>query len=279
MKLGLRPADGSAGAAGPDRPGHGVRDPRHDVPAVPRPAARARAGAQADGHGRSARPQDRPRLLHLRRRRTRPVVVADGRRRCPSTTARTPAPAVRTARARCGGSAWSAPARWRPGIVEVLRQGRRTTSATSPAARRRSPAVRAALERSLDKAVLRGKLDAAGPGRGARPGLGQRRGWTTWPTATSCVEAVVEELLGQAGAVRDPRRDPAARRGARDDHVQPAGGRAGRRDRAPRRRRGHALLQPRAGHAARRGRLDGERPPRRRRPPRWPCASAWASTR
>ena len=38
----LRLPDGSAGAARPDRPGHRLRDPRHDVPPVPRPAARAR---------------------------------------------------------------------------------------------------------------------------------------------------------------------------------------------------------------------------------------------
>ena len=62
----LRLPDGPAGAARPDRSRHGVRDPRHDVQAGPRPAARAGADPQADGHRRAARPQDRPRLLHLR---------------------------------------------------------------------------------------------------------------------------------------------------------------------------------------------------------------------
>ena len=73
----LRPADGPAGAARPDRPRHRVRDPRHDVPQAPRPAARAGADPQADGHRRAARPQDRPRLLHLRR----PGLAGRGRRR------------------------------------------------------------------------------------------------------------------------------------------------------------------------------------------------------
>ncbi len=39
----LRLPDGPAGAARPDRSRHGVRDPRHDVQAGPRPAARADA--------------------------------------------------------------------------------------------------------------------------------------------------------------------------------------------------------------------------------------------
>ena len=83
----LRPADGPARADGPDRPRHRVRDPRHDVPpGRPRPPARAGAAAQADGHGRAARPQDRPRLLHLReaglagRRGRRADPGRDGRR-------------------------------------------------------------------------------------------------------------------------------------------------------------------------------------------------------
>ena len=69
--LRLRLPDGTAGAARPDRPRHGVRDPRHDVQAGPRPPARARAVPQADGHRRPARSEVRPRLLHLRRARHR----------------------------------------------------------------------------------------------------------------------------------------------------------------------------------------------------------------
>ena len=87
----LRLPDGSAGAARPDRPRHGVRDPRHDVQAGPRPAARAGPDPQAVRHRRPARPQVRPRLLHLRgarqpgRRGRRPHAVR-GRR--PAAAAR-----------------------------------------------------------------------------------------------------------------------------------------------------------------------------------------------
>ena len=42
MTLGCGLPDGPARAARPHRPGHRVRDPRHDVRAVPQPAARAR---------------------------------------------------------------------------------------------------------------------------------------------------------------------------------------------------------------------------------------------
>ena len=64
--LRLRLPDGPAGAARPDRPRHGVRDPRHDVQAGPRPAARARPILKQMVTAGPARPQDRPRLLHLR---------------------------------------------------------------------------------------------------------------------------------------------------------------------------------------------------------------------
>ena len=66
MRLRLRVPDGSAGAARPDRPGHRVRDPGHDVQGEPRPAARPCADHQADGHGGDEGPQVRPGLLHLR---------------------------------------------------------------------------------------------------------------------------------------------------------------------------------------------------------------------
>ena len=50
--LRLRLPDGPARAARPDRSRHGVRDPRHDVQAGPRPPARAGPDPQADGHRR-----------------------------------------------------------------------------------------------------------------------------------------------------------------------------------------------------------------------------------
>ena len=68
---GLRLPDGPAGPAGPDRAGHRVQDPGHDVQGEPRPAARARADHQADGHGRHEGSQVRAGLLHLRGARAR----------------------------------------------------------------------------------------------------------------------------------------------------------------------------------------------------------------
>ena len=52
----LRAADGPARAVRPDRSGHRLRDPRHDVQAGPRPAACAEPDLQADDHGRAAGP-------------------------------------------------------------------------------------------------------------------------------------------------------------------------------------------------------------------------------
>ena len=69
---GLRPADGPAGADGPHRHRHRLRDPRHDVQAVAQPAARAQPDHQADDDRGPAGPEVRPRLLHLRRARARP---------------------------------------------------------------------------------------------------------------------------------------------------------------------------------------------------------------
>ncbi len=66
MRLGCGYPDGPAGAARPDRAGHRLRDPRHDVQAGPRSTACAEPHPQADGHGRTARSQDGPRLLRLR---------------------------------------------------------------------------------------------------------------------------------------------------------------------------------------------------------------------
>ena len=106
MRLGCGLPDGPAGAARPDRPRHGVRDPGHDVPAVAGPPARAGAAAQADGHRRAARPQDRPGLLHLRGA----GLPEGGGRRASRRPPRRPMPPP----GRCGRSAWSAPARWRP---------------------------------------------------------------------------------------------------------------------------------------------------------------------
>ncbi len=84
-EAGLRPADGPAGAAGPDRPGHRLRDPRHHVQAVAGAAARPDADLQAPDHRRPARPQGGPRLLHLRRAG---LAEGGGRRQHPGRTGR-----------------------------------------------------------------------------------------------------------------------------------------------------------------------------------------------
>ena len=76
--------------------------------AVARPAARPGADAQADGHGGSARPQDRTRLLHLRDRGQ-----PRGRRRTRSR--RTPWKARCPARATYAPSGSSAPGPWPSG--------------------------------------------------------------------------------------------------------------------------------------------------------------------
>ena len=110
----------------------------------------------------------------------------------------------------------------------------------------KSAAVARPCETSLTKAVVRGKLteaerDAARrpdhlvaparPPRRRRPrGRGGGRG-----------------AVGQEGAVRRPRRDLQARRGARHDHLQPAGDRDRDGHPAPGRRGRPALLQPGAG--------------------------------
>ena len=157
--LRLRLPDGPAGAARPDRPRHGVRDPRHDVQAGPRPAARPGADPQADGHRRPAGPQVRPRLLHLRARRQ-----PDRRGRRPDPVGRRPAPAQarhphrRRRRHRHHGR------RHRRG----LRQERLRRPVRRPLATTRSRACAPRSSSRFDKAIQRGKLRGA-EGRGARP--------------------------------------------------------------------------------------------------------------
>ena len=174
---------------------------------------------QADGHRRPARPQDRPRLLHLRgagqprRRRRR----RDRRRRL-----RPPQLTREVARVGVVGSGTMA-----TGIVEVFAKAGYDVIYVT-----RSPekvdSVREGVTRSLEKAVQRGKLtdeerDAAlGTLTGStdleelahgRPrGRGDRRG-----------------PRGQEGAVREPRRDLPRRRDPRDHDVVLAGDRAGHR--------------------------------------------------
>ena len=103
----LRAADGPAGAARPDRPRHRLRDPRHDVPAEPRPAARAAPDPQADDHRRVCSAARSGRGFYTYDEPGSPNVVAD---------AATPPdrPEIAGRPRRSARSAWSARARWPP---------------------------------------------------------------------------------------------------------------------------------------------------------------------
>ena len=146
----LRLPDGPAGAARPDRPGHGVRDPGHDVQAGPRPAARARPRSSSRwsppacsaGSPAAASTPTRPptaRSSSTTRSPRRPTTC----RGCATTSA---------------SSAWSAPARWPPGSSRCSPRPA-SRSRTSGAAHDKVDAVRATIEKSLDKAIQRGKLE------------------------------------------------------------------------------------------------------------------------
>ena len=189
----LRPADGPAGAARPDRPRHRLRDPRHDVPAVARPAARPDPDPQADDHRRAARPQDRPRLLHLRR----PGLADGGRRR--RRRRRPSRPAAERAR-RSARSASSAPARWPPAssrssprpatrsrfVARADGQGRRGRARRSTARWRRRSQRGKLTEDDRDAALARitGSTVAGRPRR--RATWSSRRSSRTWRSSRRC---------------------------------------------------------------------------------------------
>ena len=171
---GLRPADGPARADGPHRHRHRLRDPRHDVQAVAQPAARAQPDHQADGHRRAARPEERPRLLHLRRarlRRGRRRRRDPGRRRC--RRGRPPGADRRRRRLRHHG--------------HRDHRGRRQGRLRRPL---RRPGAGEGRGRHQGAGQVAGEAGAARPARGVRarrdpgPGHRARRRWTSWPTAT-----------------------------------------------------------------------------------------------
>ena len=253
--LRLRLPDGTAGAARPDRPRHGVRDPRHDVQAGPRPAARAGADPQADGHRRPAGPEVGPRLLHLRGRRQ------PGRGRRPAhPVRRRPAAAAPRHRARRRGRHRHDGHRHRRGVRQgrlprdvrrtQRRQGRRrcarrsrsrSTRRSSAASSRSPPATRCSSRltgtTSLD--------DLAG--------------------VDLVVEAIAEDL--EVKSVLFENLDEICKPGAilaTTTSSLPVISLAKVTGRAQRRRR-HALLQPGAGHEAGRGGQHGQHRRRRRR--------------
>ena len=79
-------------------------------------------------------------------------------------------------------------------------------------------AVRAALEKSLEKAVLRGKLEEGDRDAALARITGSHR-FDDLADRDLVIEAVIEEQTRQDGPVRDPRRDLQARGRARHDHV------------------------------------------------------------
>ena len=173
---------------------------------------------QADGHGGPARPQDRPRLLHLRRTRL-------ARSSWPTRT-RPPPTAIRAApRAGRTGSASSARGRWppassrcspRPATTSLLRRPRR--GARSPACGPRSSA-------RWTRPSLRGKLDE----EERDAALARVTGTTALDDLADrdlVVEAVVEELSVKQALFATLDEILQARRGARHDDVEPAGRRA-----------------------------------------------------
>ena len=112
------------------------------------------------------------------------------------------------------------------------------------------------IERSLDKAIQRGKLDEP-PSRTCSVGSPAPPRWTTSRPGRPRGRGDRRGPQDQDHAVREPRRDLQARRHPRDDHVLAADHpvRAGDQP-APGRRR-DALLQPGADHEAGRGRVHG----------------------
>ncbi len=207
----LRLPDGPARAAGPDRARHRLRDPRHDVQAGPRPPARADPDPQADGHRRpaaAARPAgastpSEAGLLGRRRRRAdaRSTARREVRRRDPSR------------RVGVVGSGTMA-----TGIVEVFAKAGYDVVVRGP---RRGQGREAVARRS--RRAWRRRCSAASSPR--RPATRRSAGSPGRPSLDDLadvdlvVEAVVEDLVGQDGAVREPRRDLQAGRHPRHDHL------------------------------------------------------------
>ena len=221
---------------------------------------------QADGHRGHARPQDRPRLLHLRG----PGQPGRRRRRAHPVGRRGPAAAPRRQAGRRGRHRHDGQ-RHRRGV----RQGRLRRGLRRP--RRGQGRQRARHHRAVagegDPARQARRVRAR---RGARPAdrhhearrprrrRHRRRGDRRGPD-------------GQDRAVREPRRDLQAGRDPGDHDLVAAGDLAGQGDQAPAGRRRHALLQPGADHEARRGRVARSR--RRTRSRRRPARSAPRSAR
>ena len=189
-----------------------------------------------------------------------PEVVADGLTPPPPGRGRTPRCARSTGRR---GRHRHDGHRHRRGVRQGRVRRRRARRAPRPRARAPSPAVR----KSLEKAVVKGKLTEAARDETLGPHLHDRRVSTASPTCDIVVEAIAEDLevkqavFAALDEVCKPGDDP------RDDDLVAAGRRVRRRDLAARGRHRHALLQPGRGDEARRDRQpDHDRARRSRRP-------------
>ena len=141
------------------------------------------------------------------------------------------------------------------GIVEVLARGGYDVTFVARSSGK-AEQVRAAVARSMEKAVQRGKLDAT-----ARDAAIRRI--TSSVRLDDLADAhLVDRGRGrghhrQAGTVLQPGRDLRTRGRARHDDLEPPGHPMRRGDVAARRRDRHAFLQSGGDHAARRGRVHG----------------------
>ena len=183
----LRLPDGPAGAARPDRPRHGVRDPRHDVPAGPRPAARARRRSSSRWSPPGLLGRKTGRGFYTYEAADSPVVVDDDADPVAPTTSRS---CATTSRA----SAWSAPARWPPASSRSSpRPGTTCSYVGRSAGQGRRRAARPS-RRSLDKA------DPARQARGGRRATRRSAGVTGTTSLDDLadvdlvVEAIAEDL-------------------------------------------------------------------------------------
>ena len=252
MQPRLRLPDGPARADGPHRPRHRLRDPRHDVQAGPRPPARPEPGHQADGQRRAQGPQERARLLHVRRARLLP-----GRARPPDPQAgRRVRRADPARRSRVGvvGSGTMA-----TGIIEVFAKAGLDVVFVARA-ESKVEQVRATIAKSLEKAVQRGKLTE----QARDEALSHLTGTTSLEDLRDvdlAVEAVVEDLAVKRALFEnlDEICKPGVILATTTSSLPVVECAAATRRPAGRRR--HALLQPGADHEARRGRLAPSRPP------------------
>ena len=267
---GLRPADGPAGADGPHRHRHRLRDPRHDVQAVAQPAARPEPGHQADDDRRAAGPEVRPRLLHLRRAGTRPRSCADAATPAAGGAAEGARP-VRTVGVVGSGTMAT-------GIIEVVAKGGYDVRFVA-----RAPEKVEAVAEGAGQVAGQAGRRAAGSRRPRRDEVLARVTGTTslddLADRDLVIEAVVESLavkealfanlgeIAKPGAVLAtttsslPVIECAKASGRPADVV------------------GHALLQPGAGDEAGRGGLAPSPPRPTSPPPRTRSARSSASTR